>query len=90
MLRGPIPRLRSIQRNLHPAIEAVVAKALERDPNARFASCAAFAEALERAAIQAGVLGTQRDVMTRVQRVLGPLLSQQREGGSRVDCGHGA
>ncbi len=79
VLRGPIPRLRSIQRNLHPAIEAVVAKALERDPNARFASCAAFAEALERAAIQAGVLGTQRDVMTHVQRVLGPLLSQQRE-----------
>lgn len=79
VLRGVVPPLRTLQPSLHPAIEAVVARSLERDPQRRFASAADFADALESAAIKAGVLGTQRDVMNHVQRVLGPILVQQRE-----------
>ncbi len=79
VLRGPIPRLRSLVPSIHPALEEVVGRALERDRDRRFPSTAHFADALERAAVAAGVLGAQRDVAAHVQRVLGPLLLQQRE-----------
>ncbi len=46
----PIPRLSSMVPGLHPALDEVSAKALERDPNRRYASAADMAEALERAA----------------------------------------
>ncbi|HEX6433485.1 MAG TPA: protein kinase [Gemmatimonadales bacterium] len=45
----PVPNLRTIRPNVPPALQRVVAKALSKVPADRFASAAAFREALERA-----------------------------------------
>nr|BBH93149.1 hypothetical protein KTA_13480 [Thermogemmatispora argillosa] len=52
-LQSPPPPLREKQPSLSPAIEAVVLKALAKDPRERFASVADFARALEAALAQA-------------------------------------
>ncbi|MDI1443395.1 serine/threonine-protein kinase [Polyangium sp. 6x1] len=49
VLADEIPRLSEAALGLSPAIDQVLESALSRDPDERFASAAAFAEALERA-----------------------------------------
>jgi serine/threonine-protein kinase len=79
VLYEPIPTLRSANPAVHPALDAVVMKALERDPDARFSSCSEMADALETAARTADVFGVHRDVSTQLDAVIGTDISQQRE-----------
>jgi serine/threonine-protein kinase len=77
VMSEPITRLSSITSDVTPQISAVCMKALERDPDKRFASCAELADALERAATER--VATGRDVSLYVSEVLGQEISQQRE-----------
>ncbi len=48
-IQEPLPPLSSIKPDIHPAIEAVLLKALTKDPNVRFASVQEFLAAWKRA-----------------------------------------
>jgi serine/threonine-protein kinase len=79
VLHEPIPPVRSAAPTVPAALEAVVAKALERDRTKRFSTAAEFADALERASRVVGALGTHKDVAVHLESVLGTEISQQRE-----------
>jgi serine/threonine protein kinase len=79
VLNEPIPPLRSAAPTIPAALEAVVAKALDRDRDKRYATAAEFADALERASRVVGALGTHKDVAQHLEAVLGTEISQQRE-----------
>ncbi len=79
VLYEPIPTLRSANPMVHPDLEAVAMKALEREREARFATCSEMADALEAAARSAGVSGVHKDVSTHLDAVIGTDISQQRD-----------
>ena len=79
VLYEPIPKLRAANPTVPAELEAVVMKALEREADARFPTAADFADALEKAARNVGVLGTPRDVKEHLDAVLGTDISQQRD-----------
>jgi eukaryotic-like serine/threonine-protein kinase len=82
----PIPRLSAFVPELHPAIEEVVDKALERNRDRRYRTAADMAEALERAARAAANasatdlgVASPREVAAYVQGALGEDIAAQRE-----------
>jgi serine/threonine-protein kinase len=75
----PIPPVRSVMPTVPAVLEAVVAKALQRDPEKRLGSAAELGEALERCGRVLGQLGTSWDVAAHVDAVLGAELKHQRE-----------
>jgi serine/threonine-protein kinase len=79
VMNDPIPPVRSAAPTVPASLEAVVARALERDRAKRYATAAEFADALERAARVVGALGTHKDVAAYLEAVLGTEISQQRE-----------
>lgn len=79
VLFEPIPRAREIDPSLPAALDIVTAKALERDPDQRFASCAELADALERAARSTRLVASTRDVADYVRTVMGQEVEQQRD-----------
>ena len=79
VLYEPIPTLRSANPLVHPDLEAVAMKALDREPDARFATCSEMADALEAAARTANVSGVHKDVSTHLDAVIGTDISQQRD-----------
>ena len=60
------------------AFDAVVLRALERDPDKRFPDAQAFADALREVALAADLLGTSADVATWVDTASGYRLAQRR------------
>src|SRR6185312_14874139 len=79
VLHEPIPPVRTVAAMVPAALEAVVAKALERDRAKRYATAAEFADALERASRVVGALGTHKDVASHLDAVLGTEISAQRD-----------
>ncbi|MCC6526575.1 MAG: protein kinase [Polyangiaceae bacterium] len=95
VLIDPIPRLKSVVPDIHPALDEVAARALDRDPDKRFQTAAQMADAIERAARvaewgrssmlaqseapEAPPIATVRDVAALVAEVCGDELSSQRE-----------
>lgn len=79
VLFEPIPSPRSIEPSIPEVIDAVVMKALERDPNARYESAAEFADALENAAAGVVRMSSVRDVAGYVQKILGDDLGLHRD-----------
>ncbi|HMJ09905.1 MAG TPA: serine/threonine-protein kinase, partial [Polyangiaceae bacterium] len=77
VISEPITKLSSITSDVTPQISAVCMKALERDPDKRFSTCAQLADALERASLDKVASG--REVSIYVSGVLGQEISQQRE-----------
>ncbi len=57
----------------------VVMKALQRDPAARFPTCAHFADALERAANNGDKLASGKELAAYVSEVIGNEIGQQRD-----------
>jgi serine/threonine-protein kinase len=78
LLYVAIPNVRDSEPQVHPALERVTMKALERDPDKRFASAWEFADALETAARQVKALGTTRDVASCLSSVMGTEMEAQR------------
>jgi serine/threonine-protein kinase len=79
VLELPIPSLRAAAPTVPTALEAVVAKALQRDREQRFATAGELSDALEGACRALGALGTPRDVAAHVDAVLGRELKEQRD-----------
>lgn len=79
VLFEPIPRLREVDESLPAALDAVATRALERDPEKRYATCSELFDALERAARATRLVASARDVATYVQEVMGQEIQQQRE-----------
>lgn len=81
VLNAPITSTREYAPEVSPEIDAVCLKALERDPELRFATAADFADAIERVAGSTATLrvGTQREVATAVAQALGQELTVQRD-----------
>ena len=79
VMNEPIPPVRSAAPTIPASLEAVVAKALERDRNKRYATAAEFADSLERASRVVGALGTHKDVAQHLEAVLGTEISAQRD-----------
>lgn len=79
VLFEPIPSPRTLRPEIPASLEAIVMKALERDPAARFASCAEMGDALEAAARAEGMLGDHKEVAAHLASVIGTDISQQRD-----------
>jgi len=79
ILFAPIPTLRGSGVPLPLPLDTVCMKALEREPENRYASAAEFADELERVARSLGILSTTRDIATYVDGSIGAEISQQRE-----------
>ncbi|HEY3815557.1 MAG TPA: serine/threonine-protein kinase [Polyangiaceae bacterium] len=79
VMNEPIPPVRSAAPTIPAALEAVVAKALERDRTKRYGTAAEFADSLERASRVVGALGTHKEVALHLEAVLGTEISQQRD-----------
>lgn len=77
VLHGEIPPPSSYGEDLRP-FDAVLAKALDRDPDSRFQTALEFAEALEEAARQSGGIAPQREVGAHVRRLVGDKLGDHR------------
>ena len=72
VLSGAVPRPRKINPKLDPALEDIVVTALAADPDRRYASAHAFAEAIEHYAASTGAMLTARSIAAWVEHVLGP------------------
>jgi eukaryotic-like serine/threonine-protein kinase len=78
VLTEPIVSPAEINPSVPEAIARVCMKALERDLNRRYVSCAEFADALERAAVEARALATTREVAAFVLEVVGDDVESHR------------
>ena len=79
VLSNPIPSLRSVLPSVPEEVDAVVMRALDRDPAGRYDSASDFADALEAIAHVVGGVASTRTVAQYVQRVAGPKLEAERE-----------
>ena len=79
VMTEPVPPLTSIVPELSPALSAVVSRALERAPDARYSTCAQFADALEAAATGNERIATPRELAAYVTEELGDEVLAQRE-----------
>lgn len=79
VISEPIPDVREANPEIDDGVAAVVMKSLERDRDARYATCQEFADDLEKAAMACGSISTSRDVAAYVSNVIGQDIAQQRE-----------
>lgn len=78
VISEPIPKLADAAPHVSKPIADAVMRALDRDLNRRYSTCADFAEALEKAALSSQLLASGRDMATYVQQVLGEEMQEQR------------
>ena len=81
LLSGEIRPPSRVVPSLPPALDAVVLKALARNPDDRYATAAEFAEALERCEIP---VATSRQVATMVNELLAESLRARRDEVRRI------
>ena len=79
VMTDTIAPLTNIVPTLSTALSNVVLRALERNPDQRFASCAQFADALEAAATGVESIATPRELAAYVSEVMGDEVLAQRE-----------
>ena len=79
VITEPVPPLFQVSPQVSKEVSAVVMRALERDRDKRFPSCAAFADALEAAAASKDKVATPRELAAYVNEVMGQEIAQQRE-----------
>jgi len=79
VMSEPVPQLSLVVPGLSAELSRAVMRALERNPDLRFASCAQFADALEAAATGRDGIATPRELAAYVTEVLGEEVSAQRE-----------
>ena len=69
LLSQPIPRVSSVVPDIAPALDAAVAKALERDPSSRFQTAQEMRNALEEYVIASGATLRQEAIGRRVSEL---------------------
>ncbi|MGH7434406.1 MAG: serine/threonine-protein kinase, partial [Polyangiaceae bacterium] len=79
VLTDPIPAVGSAWPGVPPSLEAITARALERDRTIRYGTARELAEDLEKEARALQLDGSNRDVATYLEEALGPEISSQRE-----------
>ena len=79
VMSEPVPPLTTLVPGLSTELSNVVMRALDRNADQRFASCAQFADALEAAATGKERIATPRELAAYVTEVLGDEVSAQRE-----------
>ena len=75
LMNLPIPRVSSVKPGIDPALDAIVAKALEKDPRNRFQTAAEMRDALEAWIVTTGRLAKQDEV----GRMVGGMFLRIRE-----------
>jgi serine/threonine-protein kinase len=78
VMAGPIPTLRQIGAQVPQALDDVIARALSRDLDTRYATASDFAQAIERAAGPEQV-GTHGDVARLMEAIFGPRMALRQE-----------
>jgi serine/threonine-protein kinase len=68
---------------VHPALDAVVMRGIDRDPEARFATALEMAEAIERAA----TVASAREVSAWVAEIAGPVLADRARRVQEIEAG---
>lgn len=79
VMSEPVPPLHEMVPTISKELSAAVARALERDRDRRYATCAQFADALEAAAQGRDGIASSRDLAAYVREVMGQDIEQQRE-----------
>src|SRR5688572_21651376 len=79
VITEPVPLLFQVAPVVSKEVSGVVMRALDRDVDKRFPSCAAFADALEAAAALKDKVATPRELAAYVQEVMGQEIAQQRD-----------
>jgi serine/threonine-protein kinase len=79
VLYEPIPSLKQANPDVPDSLEQVVMKALDRDPEKRWATASDLGDALEKAAVEAKLVGSHKEVAAHVESVLGTDISAQRD-----------
>jgi len=74
-----IPQLRVAAPQVPDSVANVVMRALDRDLERRYSTCAEFADALEAAATETGVLSSNRELQAYLARMMGPELAVQEQ-----------
>ena len=74
-----IPKLSAVAPELGTALDAVIAKALERVPARRYASAQEFGAALEAAARAEDLIASHQEVGAAVQAAAGGIIAERRE-----------
>lgn len=78
LLNDRVPPIREIEPSISEELEAAVMKALEREPDDRYPTCADFAEHLEKTARQLDVLASRETVASYCKQVLGDSLDSRQ------------
>lgn len=78
VLASPAPRLSSVASWLGKSLDDVLARALEKSPEKRFASAQELGAELERAARREGLLGTHAEVSKHLSVLVRPALDARR------------
>jgi len=79
VINEPIPQLAESAPGVPRAVADVVMRALSRDLDVRYATCAEFGDALERAALINGLSATSRDMQAYLSHTMGPEIQEQRD-----------
>jgi serine/threonine-protein kinase len=79
VIAEPVPLLFQVTPQVSKEVSGVVMRALERDRDKRFPTCAAFADALEAAAALKDKVASPRELAAYVNEVMGQEISQQRD-----------
>jgi serine/threonine-protein kinase len=79
VMTEPVPLLFQIAPQVSKEVSGIVMRALDRDVNKRFLTCAAFADALEAAAALKDKVATPRELAAYVAEVMGQEIAQQRD-----------
>jgi serine/threonine-protein kinase len=85
VLNSDIPRVRTVNADVSEALDAVCARALERDIAVRYSSCAEMIDALEAAA--KGEIGSPREVAKLLESVVGKEVEDRREAIRNIGSG---
>ncbi|MEZ4299642.1 MAG: protein kinase [Polyangiaceae bacterium] len=75
--RAPVP-LRELVPDTHPELEAIILKALEKDPNDRWQTCAEIQRALDQLLGSMGLTVTDGDVAAFLRDTLGDIIEERR------------
>jgi serine/threonine-protein kinase len=78
VLSVPIPSLGAVGLSVGPRLDAVLTRALSRDPNQRYQSASALLDALEEVSQRETPAARHREVADFVERVAGARLAQRR------------